>query len=72
MSLDMLLQILRTLESLPAKFASMRFERNMDADVRGDVVALYDGNMAIGPTAGQIKVVGAFATDMSLADMFLQ
>ena len=70
--LDMLLQVLRTFESLPAEFASVRLKRDVDTDVRGDVVALDDSNVAVGPTACQVEIVGALATDMSLADMFLQ
>lgn len=70
--LDMLLQVLRTLEGLAAEFASVRLERNVDADVRGDVVALDDCNMAVGPTTSQVEVVGTLATDMPLANMFLQ
>ena len=38
MSLDVLLQVLRSLESLAAHLAGMGFERDMDADVRGDVI----------------------------------
>ncbi len=70
--LDMLLQVLRTLECLATEIASMRLERNVDADVRGDVVAFDDGNMAIGPTTGQVEVVGTLATNMPLANMVLQ
>jgi hypothetical protein len=39
-SLDVLLQILRSLERLATKVALMRLEGDVDADVRCDVVAL--------------------------------
>ena len=70
--LDMLLQVLGPLERLAAEFASMGLKRDMDTDVRGDVIALDNGNVAVGPTAGQVEVVGTLATDMPLADMFLR
>jgi hypothetical protein len=40
MSLDVLLEILRSLESLATEVALMRLEGNVDADMRCDVVAL--------------------------------
>lgn len=71
MRLDMLLKILGTLERLSAKVALVRLERDMDADVRRDVVAL-DGRGAAGiPLAGQVQVVGALATNVLLADVLL-
>ena len=71
MGLDVLLQILGTLESLATEFASVRLEWHMYTDVRGDVVAFDDGNMAVGPATGQIEVVGTLATDVPLANVFL-
>lgn len=44
--LDMLLEILRALERLAAELALVRLERDMDADVRSDVVALDGGGAA--------------------------
>lgn len=49
--LDMLFEILRALESLAAKVALVRLERHMDADVRGDVVALDGRGAACAPLA---------------------
>lgn len=43
----------------------------MDADVRGDVVALDSGGAAIAPLAGEVQVVGALAANMALADVVL-
>lgn len=50
--LDMLLEILRTLKGLAAEIALVRFERNMDADVRSDVIALDRRGAAGTPLAG--------------------
>lgn len=67
----MLLQVLRALESLAAEVALMWLQRNVNTNVRGDVVALDRGGAARTPVAGQVEVVCRFATDMSLADMLL-
>jgi hypothetical protein len=72
MSLYMLLEILRPLERLSAEFALMRLERNMDADVRGDVVTLDSGSAATRPLTRQVEVVGALSAHMSLADVILR
>ena len=69
--LDVLLQVLGPLEGLAAEVALVRLERDVDADVGGDVVALDGGGAAGTPQALQVEVVGALATDMSLADVFL-
>lgn len=50
--LHMLFQILRALEGLPAEFALVRLERNVDTDMRGDVVALDGCGPAGAPCAG--------------------
>ena len=71
MSFDMLLQVLGPFEGLPTKVASMRLQRYMDTDVRGDVVAFYNGNAAATPRTSEIEVVSAFTSDMGLADMIL-
>lgn len=47
----MLLQILRTFESLATELATMRLQGHMDADVRSDVIALDDLNGTVGPGA---------------------
>jgi hypothetical protein len=67
----MLLQILRALESLAAEVALVWFERDMHANVRGDVVAFDGGGSAGTPLAGEVEVVGALAADMALADVVL-
>jgi len=67
----MLLQVLRSLEGLAAKVAFVRLERNVDADVGSDVVALHGGRAAGTPLTGEVEVIGALATDMSFTDMVL-
>lgn len=65
--LDMLLQVLRSLETLAAEFALVRLQRHMDADMGGDVVSLDGGGTARIPLAGEVQVVGALAAHMTLA-----
>jgi hypothetical protein len=69
--LDVLFQILGTLESLAAKVALVRLQGDVDTDVRGDVVTLDGGGAAVAPLAGQVQVVCALATNMALADVVL-
>lgn len=68
----MLLQILGTLEALATEVALVRLERNMDTNVRRDVVALDGGCAAIVPAAGQVQIVSALATDMALANVVIE
>ena len=51
---DVLLQILRTLEGLSAKVAFMWLQRNVDANMRGNVVALDGSSTAVPPPTSQI------------------
>lgn len=69
--LDVLLKILRTLESLPTKIAFVWLERNMDSNVGSDMIALNCGGTALIPATGKVQVVCAFATNVLLADVFL-
>lgn len=71
MSLDVLLEILRSLESLATEVALMRLEWDMDADVRCDVIALDGCDAARAPVTSQVEVVCALATDVTLAYVFL-
>ncbi len=52
--LDMLLEILWTLETLATEFTLVRLERNVDSDMRGDVVTLNSGSTARVPLASEI------------------
>lgn len=69
--LNMLLQVLWTLKGLAAEVALVWLEGNVDADVRGDVIALDSRRSACAPLAGQVEVVGALASDMAFADVIL-
>lgn len=68
----MLLQILGTLEALATEVTLVRLERNMDANVRGDVVTLDGCCAAIVPATGQVQIISALATDMALADVVIE
>jgi hypothetical protein len=70
MSLDMLLQILRTLERLSTEVTFVRLQRNMDSDVGSDMITLDSGGPARVPSAGEVQVVCALSSDMFLADVF--
>lgn len=69
--LDVLLEILRTLERLATELALVRLERDVDANVRGDVIALNSSSAARVPLASEVQVVGALAADMALTDVLL-
>jgi hypothetical protein len=68
----MFLEILRALEGLATKFTLVRFQGDMDSDVRGDMVAFDGGGTATTPLTRQVEIVGTLAADVSFADMFLR
>jgi hypothetical protein len=70
--LYVLLQVLRTLEGLSAEITFVRLERDVDSDVRGDVVALDCGGTALIPATGKVQVIGALPSDMLFADVVLK
>jgi hypothetical protein len=72
MSLDMLLEILRSLERLATELALVRLERNVNTDVRGDVIALYGGSATRIPLAGEVQVVCTLAANMAFTDMLVE
>jgi hypothetical protein len=72
MCLDVLLEILGTLEGLAAELALVRLEGYMNTDMRGDVIALDGGGAARVPLARKAQVVCALAANMALADVFLK
>ena len=72
MGLDVLLQILRTLEGLSAEITFVWFEGDMDSDVGGDMIPLDGGGTARVPSTGEVQIVGAFSSDMLLADVVLE
>lgn len=67
----MLLKILRPLEGLAAEVALVRLKGHMNANVRGNVVALYGGRATCSPLAGQVEVVGTLAAYMAFAHVVL-
>jgi hypothetical protein len=67
----MFLEILWAFKGLATEFALVRLERDMDSNVRGNVVTLDRGRTATSPLTCQVEVVGRFAADVALADMFL-
>lgn len=71
MGLDVFFQILGPLEGLATEVALVRLQGNMHTNVRGDVVTLDGGGVAVAPLASQVQVVGAFAANMALADVVL-
>lgn len=71
MSLDMFLFILWPFESLPTKLAPMRLQRNVNANVRRDVVPLDDFDLTVTPSTDQVQVIGAFAANVVFAYMVL-
>jgi hypothetical protein len=70
-SLHVLLQILRTLECLAAEVALMRLQRNVNTNVRSNVISLDCGGAAVAPLAGQVQVVGALAANVTLTNVVL-
>ena len=67
----MLLQVLRTLKSFATEVALVWLQGYVDADMRGDMVALDGGCPTIAPLTSQVKVVCTLATNMTLANMVL-
>lgn len=68
----MLLEILWALESLATEVALVRLQRNVNTDVRSDVVTLDGGGAAVAPLARQIQVVGALAPNVTFANVILR
>lgn len=68
----MLLQVLGSLEGLATELALVRLQGNVNTDVGSDVVALDGSGATRVPLASEAQVVCAFATNMSLTDVFLQ
>lgn len=71
MSLDVLLQVLWSFESLATEFALVRLQGHMDTNMRGDMVSLHCGRSAVTPLTGEIEIICALATDMSFTNVVL-
>ena len=69
--LDVLLQVLGTLEGLSAEVTFVRLQGHVNTDVRSNVIALDGGGAARVPLACEVKVVGALATNVLLANVLL-
>jgi hypothetical protein len=68
----MFLQVLRPFETFLASAALVRLQGDMDTDMGCNMVALDRGCSTQIPATGEVEVVGALATNMSLTDMILQ
>ena len=71
MGFYMLFEILGPLEGFPTKVTFMRLQGHMDTDVRGDMISFDHSGTTPTPVAGEVKIVGALATNMAFADMLL-
>lgn len=71
MRLDVLLQVLGTLEGFAAEVALVRLQGDVDSDVGSDVVALNGRSATVAPLTRKVEVVGALAADMALTNMVL-
>jgi hypothetical protein len=49
----------------------MRFQGDVNSDVGSDVVTFDGRSMTVAPLTGQVEVIGAFSTNMTLTDVFL-
>lgn len=67
----MLLQILRSLETLTAEITFVWFQGHVHTDVRGDVITLHSCGPASVPTTSEIEIICAFTTDMDFTDVIL-
>ena len=68
----MLFQVLGAFERLAAKLALVWLERNVNADMRGDMVTLNSRRAALAPGARKIQVVCGFSANMDIAEMVLE
>ena len=67
----MFLEVLRALEGLSTEFAPMRLQGNVNPNMRCDMVAFYNCDVAVTPRTLKIEIICALATDMTIADMLL-
>lgn len=67
----MFLEILWSLECLSTEITLVRLQRNVNTDMRCDVITLYSGSTARVPTTSQVEIVGRLATYMTLTDVVL-
>lgn len=72
MSLDMLFQVLGTLEGFTAEVALVWLQRYMDTNMRSDMITLDSGGLALIPLASKVQVVGALAANMLLTYVLIE
>lgn len=70
--LDMLFQVLGTLEGFTAEVALVWLQRYMDTNMRSDMITLDSGGLALIPLASKVQVVGALAANMLLTYVLLK
>ena len=58
-------------ECLATEIALMWFEGYVNANVRGDMVALHGSRTAVAPLTGEVQIVGTLSANMSLANVIL-
>jgi hypothetical protein len=71
MCFDMLLQVLRSLESFATEFTLVRFQGHMDPNVGSNMISFDRRGATVTPLTSQIEVVGRLATNMLLTDVLL-
>ena len=71
MSFDVLLQVLRSFESFAAKVTFVRLERNVNTNMRSDMIALHGGCSAVAPLTRQVEIICALAANMPVTNMIL-
>ena len=69
--LHVLFEVLGTFEFLAAGVTNVWLERDMHANVRGDVIALDGSSATAAPATGEVEVVGGAAADVNFAHMIL-
>jgi hypothetical protein len=70
--LDVLLEILRTLEGFAAEITLVRLQWDVNTYMRSDMIALHCRRTAVAPLACQVEVVGTLTANMTLANMVLR
>lgn len=68
----MLLQVLGPLEGLAAKTTLVRFERDVNPNVGGDVVTFDRAGVTSLPATDEVQVISALSSDMSFTEVLLQ
>ena len=70
-SLDMLLQVLRTLEGLSTEVTFVGLQGNVNTNMRSDVIPFDGCGPTASPRTSQIQIVRTLTSDMTFTNMFL-